>query len=149
MNRKCIRSTMFAALMLFGATTINAQEIANLGELLDKGAKRLDGAEVKALLAGATVRGTTIGGQLDSETTLADDGKMSGRFWGGHPEMPPHFRGTWHVNDQGHQCFEGIADARGIGQFKGCSRWYSLNDAYYISVSDDRSAVVRMRKIKR
>jgi hypothetical protein len=90
MTRNLIRSATFATLTFLGASMASAQEFANLGELLDKGGKRLDAAELRALLTGATTSGTLLGGRFDVETTYANDGKMSGRFWGG--SFPPFFR---------------------------------------------------------
>ncbi len=49
MNFTYIRSATCGVLLLFGASMAVAQEPTNLGELLDKGAKRLDAAELKAL----------------------------------------------------------------------------------------------------
>ena len=144
-----IRSTTCGVLLLFGATMVVAQEPSNLGELLDKGAKRLDAAELKALISGSTSKGTTYGGRLDMETSYAADGSAAGRFWGGHPEMPPFYKGTWSVNEQGQLCIDYLANERSIGRMKGCGWWYSLNNVYYIAASEDRSAVVRTRKIQR
>jgi hypothetical protein len=139
-----------AALLLLGASMAIAQEPKTLGELLDKGAKRLDGVELKALIPGATTKGTTIGGRLDVETSYASDGTARGRFWGGHPEMPPLFHGTWNINEQGQMCIDFMAAERSIGRMKGCGWWYSLNGVYYITGgSDDRNGVVRSRKVSR
>jgi hypothetical protein len=150
MNRTRIRTTMFAALVAFGATLANAEEFANLGELLDKGAKRLDAAELKALLTGATARGTTFGGKLDVETTFESDGKASGRTWGGYPDVSPFYRGTWTINEKGQICVDLIMSDPRVPPAKGCSFYFILNNnAYYIAASDDRSAVVRSRKITR
>jgi hypothetical protein len=150
MNLDCIRSAAITALMLFGVSIASAQGVANLGELLDKGAKRLDAAEMKALIPGATTKGATIGGRLDMETTFAAEGTAAGRFWGGHAEMPPLYNGTWNINDQGQLCIDFMAAERSIGRMKGCGWWYSLNGVYYIAGgSEDRGAVVRSRKVTR
>lgn len=139
-----------AALLLLGAPMANAQEPKTLGELLDKGAKRLDAAEMKALVTGATTKGTTSGGRLDMETTFSADGTAAGRFWGGHPEMPPLYNGTWSINEQGQLCIDLMAAERSIGRMKGCGWWYSLNGVYYVSFgSEERTSVVRSRKVTR
>jgi hypothetical protein len=142
--------TAFAALLLLGTSFALAQEPKTLGELLDKGAKRLDAAELKALIPGATTKGTTIGGRLDVETSYEPDGTARGRFWGGHPEMPPSFQGTWNINEQGQMCIDFLAAERSIGRMKGCGWWWRLNGVYYIAGgSEDRGAVVRSRKVTR
>jgi hypothetical protein len=149
MNHNHIRSVTCGALMLVGASMASAQEFSNLGELLDKGGKRLDAAELKALLIGATASGGATRGNLDTETTFANDGKATGRFYGTHPEISPSYRGTWNINEQGQICVDMTPDAHQIRPFKGCSSYYSLNNVYYVAASDDRSAVVRMRKMRR
>ena len=149
MNCQSIRTTMFAALVAFGTTIVNAEEFANLGELLDKGAKRLDAAEFKALIPGATSKGTTIGGRLDMETAYSADGTATGRSWGGHPEMPPSYSGTWSINEQVQLCVDFMAAERTIGRMKACGWWYSFNGVYYIAASEDRGAVIRTRKMQR
>lgn len=138
-----------AVSLLAGVSMAIAQEPKTFGELLDKGAKRLDAAELKALMTGATSKGTTFGGQLDMETTFAPDGSAKGRFWGGHPEMPPHYSGTWNINEPGQLCIDMLADPRGIGRFKACGPWYALDGVYYIPQSGERSAVVRKRTVTR
>jgi hypothetical protein len=149
MNCNLTRSALLGVLLLFGTSMANGQQVAKLGELLDKGGKRVEGAELKALLAGATTIGTTFGGQLDIELTWADDGKVNGRFWGGHPEMRPLINGTWKINDEGKNCIDLVPQANQIPPIKGCGYWYSLNNAYYVAASEDRGAPVRPRKIKR
>jgi hypothetical protein len=149
MDLTYIRSTTCGVLLFFGTSMASAQQPSNLGDLLDKGGKRLDAAELKALIPGATSKGATIGGRLDMETAFVADGTAAGRFWGGHPEMPPFYRGTWSVSEQGQLCVDFTAAERSIGRMKGCNWWYSFNGDYYIAGSEDRSAVVRTRKIQR
>lgn len=149
MNQPYIRSMAFGAAMLFGSSMAYAQEPANLGDLLDKGAKRLDAAEVKALLTAATSTGLSFNGKTESATTFAADGKANTKVFGLHPEVNPNLFGTWVVNDQGQSCLELTPISRHLNPFKGCSRWYVLNGVYYIAASDDRSTTVRSRKIER
>jgi hypothetical protein len=151
MTRNFIRSATCATLLLFGASVAIAQEFANLGELLDKGGKRLDAAELKALLTGATTTGKVFapGSQLESETTFTKDGKASLRLWGMHPEVTPNMNGTWTINEQGQVCIDMVPIDPRVRPVKGCASYYSVNNVYYAAASDERSAVVRMRKITR
>jgi hypothetical protein len=147
MNRNHIRSAIYGVLMLFAASTVSAQEPANLGELIDKGAKRLDATELKALLAGATASGTAMNGRSSFELTYANDGTANGRIYGIRVDQAPGMMGTWKVDDKGQICVDLMTMT--FGASKGCSSYYSLNNAYYSAASDDRSAVVRARAIKR
>lgn len=148
MNLACIRIAT-STLLLAGASTAAAQEPANLGELLDKGGKRLDAAEIKVLLTGATSKGLSFSGQLEFNSTYAPDGKLNSRAYGMHPEVNPNFFGTWMVNDKGQLCFDVTPNDPRLKPAKGCSHWYGLNNAYYTAPTEERGAVVRLRKIER
>lgn len=146
MNLAYIRSAMIGALLLFGTSMAAAQEPANLGELLDKGAKRLEANALKALVTGAKVEGKSFTSRTEIEFTYETDGKLSGRFWYTHPDVSPGVNGTWSINDQGQLCVDMMG---GWGQYKGCNSWYTANNVYYSAQSDDRSALARIRKVKR
>jgi hypothetical protein len=148
MKRNYIWPAMFGVLLL-GASTASAQEPANLGELLDRGAKRLDGSAVKALLTGATSTGLSYNGRIESSSTFGADGKVNTKLFGLHPEVNPNLFGTWVVNDQGQSCVDLTPIARQLSPFKGCNWWYVLNNVHYIAASDDRGTTVRSRKIER
>ena len=148
MNLALIRIAS-AALLLASAPMAFAQDPANLGELLDKGAKRLDAVEVKALLTSATSTGLTLNGRSESATTFSVDGKANTKVFGMHPEVNPNLFGTWSVNDAGQSCLDLTPISHRLLPFKGCSWWYVLNGIHYIAASEDRGTVVRSRKIER
>jgi hypothetical protein len=149
MDRNRIRSFAYGALLLFGASMAGAQELANLGELLDKGGKRLDAVALKALLNGATASGMTLrpGSTVEFELTFGADGSATGRMHGPqfNPLADPDMRGTWRINEQQQLCTELVA--RAFGQSRACVIFYSLNNGYYAAASEDRGAVVRARKV--
>lgn len=149
MNRIYIRSALFGALVLLGVSLASAQEFSSLGELLDKGAKRLDAAELKALLTGATMSGMALrpGSRIGFDVTYASDGKSSGRLYGLHPDTGPGMTGTWAINEQGQLCSETVSIA--FGKTSACAYFFSLNNVYYAAASNERSAFVRTRTIKR
>jgi hypothetical protein len=147
MDLAYIRSVTCGALLIFGTSMANAEEFANLGELLDKGAKRLDAAELKALLTGATISGNPYKGPTTFELTFVADGNATGRIYGLRVDASPAMAGTWLVNEQGQICTQLVANA--FGGLKSCSSYYSLNNVYYAAQSDERTAIVRMRTIKR
>ncbi|HEU4778468.1 MAG TPA: hypothetical protein VFS58_01165 [Steroidobacteraceae bacterium] len=151
MNRIRIRSFTYGALLLMAASMAGAQELANLGELLDKGGKRLDAVELKTLLTGATASGMTLrpGSTVEFELTYGADGKANGRLYG--PQFNPNYsidsdmRGTWRINEQQQLCTDLFA--RAFGQQKACASYYILNNVYYSAASEDRGANVRSRKV--
>jgi hypothetical protein len=149
MNRTRILTAMFAALVVFGATIVNAQEFSNPGELLDKGGKRLDATELKALVTGATVSGMVLrpGSRIGFDVTYENDGKANGRLYGLPTDAGRGTTGRWTVNEQGELCAEMLSVA--FGATKTCSYYYRLNDNYYSAASNERSAFVRTRTIKR
>jgi len=144
-----IRPATCGVLLLFGATIAIAQEPANLGELLDKGAKRLDASELKALLAGAQVSGGILrsGSRLSFDNTFMIDGKINGRFYGLPVDAAPGMNGTWIIDERGQLCTQTVSIA--FGASKGCSFYYTLNNVYYAAQSEDRGAIARMRKVVR
>jgi hypothetical protein len=148
MNLAYTRTAIVVSL-LAGASMAAAQEPANLGQLLDKGAKRLDGSEVKALLSGAKSTGLAYNGRSESATTYTADGKANTKVYGMHPEVNPNLFGTWGVNDKGQSCIELTPISHHLRPFKGCNWWYVLNNVHYIAASEDRGTVVRSRKIER
>lgn len=147
MNHNFIRSTMFGMLLLLGASVAGAQEPANLGELLDKGAKRLGAAELKALLSGAMVSGRSMANPTTFEMTYSSDGTANGRIYGIRVDQAPGMTGTWTVDEKGRLCVDLMTMT--FGAVKNCQSYYSLANAYYSATSDDRSAVVRARAVKR
>jgi hypothetical protein len=149
MQRNFIWSAMIGVLLLLGASTASAQDPANLGELLAKGAKRLDAAEVKALLTGATSTGLAYNGRSESSTSFSADGKANTKVFGMHPEVNPNLFGSWTVNDQGQSCLELTPVSHHLRPYKGCSWWYVLNNVHYIAASDERGTPVRSRRIER
>jgi hypothetical protein len=147
MNRNLIRSTMFGVLLLVGTSMATAQEFSNLGELLDKGAKRLDAAQLKTLLTGAMVSGTAMNGKSTFEMTYSSDGTANGRIYGIRVDQAPGMTGTWKVDEKGQICVDLMTMT--FGAVKNCTSYYNLNNAYFSSATDDRSAVVRARAVKR
>jgi len=149
MSRAHIRIAACGALLFLGVSMAVAQEPANLGELLDKGGKRLDAAELRALLTDATVSGMTLrpGSRIGFEVTYASDGKSSGRLWGLPVDAAPGTSGAWTIDEQGQFCTNTVTMA--FGTTSACTYFYRLNDAYYAAASNERSAFVRTRTIKR
>ena len=149
MKTRQVRSAALVWIALCFATLANAQEFANLAELLARGAKRLSGIEVQALLSGATLSGRVLHAtsRLELEVTYAADGKMDGKLFGMHPSASPALQGTWAIDADGRLCTHVITMA--AGRSDTCVLFYRLNDMHYVASSDADSAIVRSRKITR
>lgn len=149
MNGRQIRSVALALIALCFASLANAQEFANLAELLARGAKRLSAIELQSLLPGATLSGRILHAtsRLELEATYAADGKMDGKLFGLHPSASPALQGTWAIDADGRLCTDVITMA--AGRSKTCVLFYRLNGVHYVASSDADSAIVRSRKITR
>ena len=131
---------------LLMATSAHAQATITLGDLLDRGGKKLSKDEVRQLMSGATMEGvqggnfpnTTFKNKFTANGSVAGDAWNSGNWF-------TKIRGTWSVNDAGQFCQELLNDSgERIG---GCSNFYQLGTSYYLVRGDQRSVVGNERKI--
>jgi hypothetical protein len=132
--------------MLSMAAVANAQATMTLGDLLDRGGKKLTGAEVKQLMTGATMSGVQ-GGNFPNTTfknSFLDNGAVAGDAWN-NGKWFTKIRGTWSVNDAGQFCQELLNDSR--ERIGGCSNYYQLGNSYYLVRGDARSDIGNERKI--
>ena len=148
-----MKAKRISALIAFSLLTLSlvafAQQAATVGELLDKGGKKLTKDELAKLVTGATIAGLA---QSDpnyrSENTYKDDGSMSGhafRVSGG--TYTTGVFGTWSLNDQGQLCVV-FKTNWGWGS-QVCNFYFSLGTAYYVAPTDDRMAQLVVREVKR
>jgi hypothetical protein len=142
-------SALVGALTFLGASMASAQEFRNLSALLDRGAQRVGGAELQALVLGATMSGLILreNSRVEFEIAYAGDGTLNGRLYGLSPHTSPAVQGTWTVDDEGRLCTNIVTMAS--GHQKTCIPFYKLENTYYAASSDAASAVVRPRKIQR
>ena len=127
-----------------------AQQPATVGDLLEKGGKKLNRDELSKLLSGAHVSGTSIANpNAKFELTYKTDGTHEGTAMAVHGVgNKTQFWGKWSVNEQGETCFE--TQFRGQpGTSTGCTSYYVLGGTYYQAAKDDKSAPVQLREIKR
>jgi hypothetical protein len=131
--------------LLAFANAVHAQE--TVGEVLAAGAKQLPKAELVPLLSGASMSGesfTVKGNSIHFEYSA--DGTVSG-----YSQTPTGQRsnstGTWKVDDSGKFCRD---MTRQNGQRWGDCRFFFKNgDAYFAAETDDRSAKVERRAIRK
>ena len=67
-----LRGLVFGAALTLAAAPLLAQTV---GEILDKGAQKLDAAALRAAISGATMRGRTAAG-FDFTTQMNPDGTL-------------------------------------------------------------------------
>ena len=134
------------ATLAISVTPVGAQQPATVGDLIDKGGKKIAKDELSALLKGATVSGVQEGSGAKFSNTLNPDGSVKGtavRTGGDTFELT----GKWSVNDKGQLCSDLTP---GWGRhFDSCSFFFTLGNAYYASQSDERTGAILLREIKK
>lgn len=116
---------------------------STLGDLQDRGAKRLDAEELRKLVTGAEVTGgVTAGGRYSMRNDA--DGRFTGTFTssGGSNDR---IWGRWRIDDSGRLC--GTNEAARMSEI--CSQYYVLDGTYYSTSGEGRSAPVAVRRISR
>jgi hypothetical protein len=138
---------LFALLVAFEfAPVARAEEFSNLGVLLDKGGAPVASDALRTLLTGATFGGQSINNTSEFEVHYTGDGKYTGTWWAGGAFG--RVWGTWTLRDDSALCTAGESDWR-PGVTKLCTFWYKHGENYYSAASNDRSAYLRMRRVKR
>lgn len=125
------RLAVVLAMTLFAGAAWPQMEMP-VGILLDKGAKKLQPEEVKALLTGATVDAER-GGNVHTKTTYKPDGSLSAHIQA--PDFSTGGVGSWRVEDNGSFCIS-ISWTSQFAPVAGCSYVFRLGNSYYFSVSD-------------
>jgi hypothetical protein len=120
---------------------------STLGELLDKGGKKLSKADFMATFNGATVSGVNANGARFQGTYKAD-GSYTGSFQSAQGTTGGMF-GTWTLDDSGKVCVE-LTSSGSSGRGATCGYYYKAGDTLYFSGSDtDRGAPVFTRVVNR
>lgn len=115
-----------------------------LGELLDKGARKMSKAEVVQGLSGKTVKGDTHGGALNIDNKYSPDGTYTGAqsvLMGQYKGATTRVAGTWAVDDSGKFCVE----EKQLDWDKTASKcWviYAHGDKIVLALGDERNAEV-------
>jgi len=131
-----------------GLASANALAQANLGELLDMGAKKLSKEELVTLLSGANMSGETRDGAV-YDVTYKPNGTYAGSFLSPQKRNGTQY-GTWTVDDGGKVCIDGSIRLYEVQPQKNCLFYFKNADQYYISSADsDRAAFVLKRTIKK
>ncbi len=148
---------IMAMLAIAGACSAGAQTtLATLGEVIDKGAVRVDKAMWIAMLPTANIgMAQTRRETSTTKNVYHQDGRLDGRLFGNHD--PVLIWGSWQIEDDGKLCIDQHYSKD--GNFKGCfymfrngNEIYHLDAAYAIRGAGtglDRGATVIVRKIEK
>jgi hypothetical protein len=135
-----VRYLVGIVIVLVFAASAGARD-ETLGEILGKGAKKMSGAESKAVLTRGRVSGPNESGQW-VDASYNPDGTIDGIVAG------ISFSGEWNVDDEGQMC---VSLAFRGGTFQGCYFHYKLGERIYRGQADrpesDGGQVVLERKI--
>ena len=136
-------------LFLFPISAL-AQHPATVGDLLDKGGKKLAKDEVTQLVSGATVSGASFNDpQTTRVYTYRDNGSISGHsIVAMVPSSSRPVAGKWAISDQGQICVDRESSRTGKTDHY-CGFYFVLNNSYYEAGTDARSASIFSREIKR
>ena len=136
------RSLLLAALTL-AAPHAFAQ---TLGEILDKGAKKLTPEAFRSEIVGKALTGP---GQQAGAVTDVTFGADVVTGIGGRAGAPNPYRGPWKVAPSGEVCADITFEVNRVSRTS-CNYWFKLGDIYYISASDtDRATPAYERAPKK
>ena len=125
-----------------------ALEKTTLGDLLDRGGKRLSQAEMNQLISGATISGRQGGNFPDVTYTnvYSADGAVNGNAWKSRTWFSK-IKGTWSIDASGQLCSELLNDRQ--EKVAGCQPYYVVGTNYYGVRGDARTAEANWRTISR
>lgn len=131
-------AALAAAMVAAGAAAQPAPKA--VGELLDRGGTQLAAADVRALLAGASMRGNGEEGR-PFELFMAPDGRLNGVVGFARVEA----KGTWLVDDQNRLCVDMVWSKS--EPLKRCHPWYRLGEQHFQAFDADRGATLMPRTV--
>ncbi len=144
--RKVAAAAGLSSMLVFPVAAL-AQHPATVGELIDKGGRRLGQQEFRTLFSGANVKGTsTINPNVTAETLYKTDGTLEG-FASSGVGRGVQYWGNWSIDEQGEFCSQ--LQITGQGPTKSCGFLFELRGTYYASIKDEKSAPLYQREIRR
>jgi hypothetical protein len=124
--------------------TGHSQQLSTVGDVLDRGGKKLTKEEVQKLYTGATVSGVQAGKpEVTFQNKHMPDGSVTGNGWRSGV-FTGTFSGTWYMNDNGQFCYNLVN-----GTIHNCFYYFQLSNRYYAALTDARSAPVYERQFAR
>jgi len=140
-----IRFGLIAVILSMSALSGKASAQETLGEVLAKGAKKLNGEEVRKILTTGTVRGPTRSGS-EVAVQYKSDGILSGTMGGSDVSD-----GKWRTEADGKTCASFWLSAFNRSFDNLCRYWFKLGDVLYVAADSDsdsdKDAVMMPRTI--
>jgi hypothetical protein len=131
-------------MMIASLPAAYGQQISTVGDVMDKGGKKLTKEEVQKLASGATVSGFQNNHpNIRFRNQLLPNGSVSGDAWNGDAWFTK-ISGTWSVNDAGQFCQDLRNDQS--GKITGCVYYYAVGDRFYAATGTDRSTPANVRQ---
>ena len=121
--RAMLASTCMVTCLLGVSAAVHAQ--SSLEELIAKGAKPVDAAELREALSGSEIAGPAFRGE-ELQWILNKDGSLGG--WNLYGGTKYENSGNWSVNDKGQFCFR-LTEASGDAA---CQDWFKLGSEYFV-----------------
>jgi len=135
------------ALIAFSLSVL-AQQPATVGDLVDKGGKKLNQEEATKVLTGATVKGTSFNDpRYIREYTHKSDGSLSGTA-GPSGEKQEQYEGKWWVTESGQLCVDRKRTSA-TNYRRYCGSYFVFANEYFEAANDDRASPIFVRTIKR
>ena len=138
------------ALSVTGIPGALAQQPATVGELLDKGAKKLGSEELTKLLSGSDVSGACLSSpRFTCEVTYKKDGTLEGVVPGARNDSGStvRFWGKWSANERGELCVDTQSNFGAPSQ--SCTHYFEFGGKYYHAINGDKAAPAYLREIRR
>jgi hypothetical protein len=115
-----------------------------VGQILDKGAQKLDATALRAAVSGATMRGRLASG-FDFTAQYNADGTLSATASLG--AKTDTSKGTWTINDAGQLCAEQRFSSGGGS--KTCNFWFKQGEDFYSAPTESREQATARRSLSR
>ncbi len=114
-----------------------------LGDVLDRGGKRLAANEIPAELVGSWIKWKSPNGMLDFQVSPAADGSLHGNV-ASMRGISGSVDGKWKVSDDGRFCMAySFQFGSQHGEFDRCAFWFKAGNDYWAAGSEsDRAAPV-------
>ena len=133
------------ALLLVPAVLF-AQQPASVGDLLEKGGRKLTKEELATLLTGAVLHRTQSGTGVGFEMTHNADGSVKGKLTLTNGQEVG-VAGKWSVTDKGQYCRDCVTTSG--SRIKGCTFIFALDNTYYESSSDEKMSALVVREVEK
>ncbi len=135
-------------LALCAATAAHGQQMVTVGDVLDRGGKKLSKEEVRQLVSGATIAGVQGGNSpnISFQSNYSPSGSVNGDVWNKGTWITK-MSGNWSVNDSAQLCVD-LVNSQGT-KVVGCQSYYTQGNTYYGAQGDARTATVNERKVTR